>query len=48
MQESSSGEELKVEKTHEVATGETPKKGSKVKVHYTGKLTNGNVFDSSV
>lgn len=28
--------------------GETVPKGAKVKVHYTGKLTNGKVFDSSV
>ena len=43
-----SGEELLVEKTLEVAEGESPTKGAKVKVHYTGKLTNGKVFDSSV
>ena len=28
--------------------GEKPAQGAKVKVHYTGKLLNGNVFDSSV
>lgn len=28
--------------------GETPETGVKVKVHYTGKLLNGKVFDSSV
>lgn len=29
-------------------TGETPKPGARVKVHYTGMFTNGDVFDSSV
>jgi FKBP-type peptidyl-prolyl cis-trans isomerase FkpA len=29
-------------------TGESPKPTEKVKVHYTGKLTDGTVFDSSV
>ncbi|GAC1351671.1 MAG: hypothetical protein NVS3B20_02180 [Polyangiales bacterium] len=31
-----------------VGTGAEAKTGSKVKVHYTGKLTNGTQFDSSV
>ena len=48
MEASGSGEQLKVEKTHEVADGETVPHGAKVKVHYTGKLKNGEVFDSSV
>lgn len=29
-------------------TGPSPKKGQKIKVHYTGWLTNGTKFDSSV
>jgi FKBP-type peptidyl-prolyl cis-trans isomerase FklB len=29
-------------------TGAVPERGAKVKVHYTGKLTDGTVFDSSV
>ena len=31
-----------------VGDGKTPQKGSTVWVHYTGKLTNGQVFDSSL
>lgn len=38
---------LKVEMI-EKGDGEKPKKGQMVEVHYTGKLTNGQVFDSSV
>ena len=36
-----------IEKLNE-GTGPTVPKGAKVKVHYTGKLENGTVFDSSV
>ena len=36
-----------VQKLNE-GTGPVCPKGAKVKVHYTGKLTNGTVFDSSV
>jgi len=32
----------------EEGNGATPQAGDKVEVHYTGKLTNGTVFDSSV
>ena len=39
--------ELKVEKLVE-GTGATPKTGDRVRVHYTGWLTNGSKFDSSV
>ena len=36
-----------VEKINE-GTGPVVPKGTKVKVHYTGKLPDGSVFDSSV
>jgi len=32
----------------QVGTGETPKTGQKIAVHYTGTLENGKKFDSSV
>ncbi|PNH05162.1 Peptidyl-prolyl cis-trans isomerase FKBP13, chloroplastic [Tetrabaena socialis] len=32
----------------EVGTGPAPVKGSTIKCHYTGRLTNGTVFDSSL
>jgi len=38
---------LIVEKINE-GTGPVVPKGTKVKVHYTGKLPDGSVFDSSV
>ncbi len=31
-----------------VGTGDAPKQGKPVRVHYTGRLTNGKKFDSSV
>ena len=39
--------EVQIEKLVE-GTGATPKKGQIVSVHYTGWLTNGTKFDSSV
>lgn len=35
-------------KITQAGTGQTPKANSTVKVHYTGKLLNGEIFDSSV
>ena len=40
-------EPLKIEPQNE-GTGEVVPRGSTVKVHYTGKLLDGTVFDSSV
>lgn len=31
-----------------IGSGEVPQKGQQIAVHYTGKLENGTVFDSSV
>ena len=39
--------ELQIEKI-KAGDGPTPKTGDRVKVHYTGWLTNGQKFDSSV
>lgn len=35
-------------KIHQQGTGKKPKAGDRVEVHYTGKLTNDTVFDSSI
>ena len=45
VKETASGLQYRVEKE---GTGATPKATSKVTVHYTGKLIDGTVFDSSV
>jgi peptidylprolyl isomerase len=40
--------EVKIEKTQEGAGDRAVKNGDTISVHYTGKLENGNKFDSSV
>jgi len=45
MQTTESGLQYKVTKEGD---GPKPEKGDKVKVHYTGKLEDGTIFDSSV
>ncbi len=45
VQETASGLQYKV---IQVGSGQTPKPADQVTVHYTGKLLNGTVFDSSV
>eukprot|EP00435_Cladocopium_sp_Y103_P029365 s813_g7.t1 len=46
--ESADAATLRVPEQLVVGEGEAPVKGQSVKVHYTGKLENGKVFDSSV
>merc|ERR1740121_2896975 len=42
------GKQQCLKKILQEGTGRQPKKGEKVWAHYTGKLTNGEIFDSSI
>jgi FK506-binding protein 2 len=43
-----SGDKLKIDVTHKVECERKTKSGDNIEVHYTGTLTDGTVFDSSL